>query len=170
MITLAAGVHAAVVAHAQQSPSIEVCGLLIGTRGPDGVTITDVHPTANVAAEGCEDRFTVDPRVLLRLEEELEPSGTELVGVYHSHPRTPPDPSLLDRRNAALWPSFVHAIAGRDNGDPIAPTGAAALRCRPLVVRWYWSDSGGVLSSAPPCTPACSSLSKASKAAGSPPS
>lgn len=141
MICLADGVEEAVVQHAASSPSLEVCGLLVGVRDGDRVTITAVRPTTNVVAEGCDDRFTVDPRALLRIEEELDGTGAELVGVYHSHPRTPPEPSLLDRRNAALWPSFVHAIAGRAEDGPIE-------------ARWYWSDRGGVLSSAPSCTPA----------------
>jgi proteasome lid subunit RPN8/RPN11 len=124
-----------ILRHARSAPTLEVCGLLVGVREAETVTVLEARRARNVAAEGVHDRFTVDPRELLRIEEELEPAGLQLVGVYHSHPRSPPEPSLLDRRNAALWPSFVHAIAG---------TG----KHQRFEVRWYWSDSGGVLSSA----------------------
>ena len=131
---------------------VEVCGLLVGRFGGETVHVVRVEPTRNVAAEGREDRFTVDPRAILRLQEALDDGDLEIVGVYHSHPETPPRPSALDRRNASLWPSFVQAIVG------VSQTGQTE-------VAWWWSDRLGVLSSASPCAQAASSPSRAARAA-----
>ena len=95
---------------------------------------------SNVAAEGRAERFTVDPREILRLQEDLERSGEELVGVYHSHPRGRAEPSALDLRNASLWPCMLHAIVG---------LGGSAED----ELSFYWSPSeraGLVLCSGPP--------------------
>jgi len=157
IVTVPPTVTAALADHALRELPREACGLLVGRRSDDRVVLVRAVEANNVAAEGREDRFTVDPRLLLRLEEELEHTDDELVGVYHSHPSLDPIPSPSDRRNASLWPRFVHGIVGA------WPTGHAE-------VAWWWSDAGGVLSSASSCDPASSSPSKASRAAENRPS
>ncbi len=136
----------AILAHAAAAPDVEVCGLLVGRFVDGGADVVEARPAANVAAEGRADRYTVDPREILRLEEDLDGTDLALVGVYHSHPHGPPEPSAHDHRNAELWPSFVHAIAGRsDDGG--------------WEVRFFWSGGDGRLrplvepSSAPVLSP-----------------
>jgi len=78
----------------------EACGLLEGTTGEDGYTVTRVHPSDNLAAEPA-DMFEVDPRLLLRLQRELRDGPTDMIGIYHSHTRGPAAPSATDL--AAAW-------------------------------------------------------------------
>jgi len=133
-------VRRAIVDHAREGGDLEVCGFLVGQLGEDAVDVSRSVRASNVAAEGQAERFTVDPREILRLQEELDQSGEELVGVYHSHPEGRAQPSALDLRNARLWPSMLHAIVGL-GGPP------------PAELRFYWSASERsslVLCSAPP--------------------
>ena len=71
---------ARLVALAEDSPDAEVCGLLVrGRRGE-----TEAWPVANVAGHPAT-AFELEPRALLRVLRELDGSGGQLVGVYHSH-------------------------------------------------------------------------------------
>jgi proteasome lid subunit RPN8/RPN11 len=73
----------------------EACGLLEGTTGKDEYTVTTVHPSDNLASDPA-DMFEVDPRLLLRLQRELRDGPTDMIGIYHSHPRGPAAPSATD--------------------------------------------------------------------------
>jgi proteasome lid subunit RPN8/RPN11 len=77
-----AAVAAQLAALAEGSPEREVCGLVV--RRPDGAV--EVRPMENVAAHP-EDGFELAPSALLRLLEELDGEGGELIAVFHSHPR-----------------------------------------------------------------------------------
>jgi len=52
-------------------------------------------------------RYQLDPRDLLRAEDEAERQGMEILGVYHSHPDHPARPSETDRELALPWYCYV---------------------------------------------------------------
>jgi proteasome lid subunit RPN8/RPN11 len=93
------------VAHARESAPRECCGLLFG----DGEVVDrvvrgrNVHPTP-------ETRYEIDPS---QLREALVGTDDDpdrfLVGIYHSHPRTAPEPSPFDIANA-FWPEQVYVL------------------------------------------------------------
>ena len=91
------------MAHARETAPRECCGLLFG----DGdvadrlVRGRNVHPTP-------ETRYEIDPK---QLREALasDDSDRSLVAIYHSHPRTEPQPSDFDRANA-FWPEQVYVL------------------------------------------------------------
>ena len=98
-------VLAAIEAEARRAAPDECCGLLLGT--PDRVT--QVFPARNASAEprrryeiAAEDHFAG----LRRARAE----GLEVVGAYHSHPRSAPIPSETDRDQA--FGDFLFVIAG----------------------------------------------------------
>lgn len=87
----------------------ECCGLLVGTaddpfqakkHGGQTWRITRVEPSDNLAPDDRNDRFEIDPRVRLRLQKELRGATESLIGVYHSHPDGPAQPSVTDLENA----------------------------------------------------------------------
>lgn len=85
----------------------ECCGML---SARDGV-IVGVHPAQNVAP--WKDRpvfYVMSPHDQMRIHEEVEAAGTELVAVYHSHPHHEPNPSLQDVNNAAE--DLIYLIVG----------------------------------------------------------
>lgn len=103
MIVLAPGHLKQITDLAEAAYPRECCGLLIGTQdGVDGGTwrVTKVTPSENLAPDDRNDRFEVDPRVRLRLQKELRGASETLIGIYHSHPDGPAQPSATDLENA----------------------------------------------------------------------
>jgi proteasome lid subunit RPN8/RPN11 len=112
------------IEHARADAPNECCGL-IGAH--DGVA-TSVHRTRNVRASPLA--FEMHGPEVMRIIEEIEESGGELAGMYHSHTRTEPYPSQTDRNFARNWPGLEWVIVGLD-GDEV-------------TVRSYLMDDDGV--------------------------
>jgi proteasome lid subunit RPN8/RPN11 len=80
------------IGHARDAAPHECCGLLLG-RGHD---ITDAIRTRNIA-EAPETHFLIDPEDHIVARREARARGLDVVGFYHSHPRSPAEPSERDR-------------------------------------------------------------------------
>lgn len=111
MVELARRDRDAIVAHAQRDYPNECCGLLIGGAG----RVQRVSPMAN--AEHSPVAYRVDPHDLLKAFLELDESGLELVGIYHSHTHSPAYPSPTDVRYAGGYPEAVHLIVSLADRD-----------------------------------------------------
>ena len=111
-----------IAAHARRERPRECCGLLIG----NGQEIVEAVATANVATEPLR-HYEISPVDYLaqikRCRERAPCSGTAMnvVGAYHSHPRSAPEPSPTDLERA--FPEFLFIIAGPADGSE-----AAAIR------------------------------------------
>ncbi len=103
---------AEVVAHAQRECPDEVCGWLAGLAG----RVERTYPVANVA-EDRRSAFVMDPEAQLRSMREIRGSGLEIIGTYHSHPATPPRPSLKDQV-LSLYPDSAHLIISLASPEP----------------------------------------------------
>ena len=105
-------VLAAIEAHARAEAPRECCGLLLG----DTDEIREAVATANVAAEPLR-RYEISPADHFALIRRCRGAGAEpgIVGGYHSHPRSLPEPSATDREQAFL--EFVYLIAGPVDGS-----------------------------------------------------
>jgi proteasome lid subunit RPN8/RPN11 len=101
----------AVVAHAREVAPAECCGLLLG-RGPE---ILSACPTRNIAAQPT--RFFVDPKDHIDGRREARAQGLDVVGFYHSHPHSPPEPSATDRAEAD-YPDQLFMIVGLAGAEP----------------------------------------------------
>lgn len=85
---------------------LEGCGYLVAERG----VVVAVHPTPNVHAEP-RTRYAVDPAGYLDLDDALDGTGREVVGVVHSHPFTHAVPSATDREHAVPgWWYLIHGF------------------------------------------------------------
>jgi proteasome lid subunit RPN8/RPN11 len=94
----------------------ESCGLLAGRRdGSGGLVVTGFRASANVATTDRRETFEVDPATRFALMRDLEGSGTEIVGHYHSHPDHPPEPSAQDLEHA-YEPDLVWLITTVERG------------------------------------------------------
>jgi proteasome lid subunit RPN8/RPN11 len=89
-------VYENMLAHVQEQPTSESCGLLAGKNG----VITRIFRAENVA-ENPVTRYEIDPLEVMRILHEIEADGAEHLGIYHSHPRSPAYPSATDRKLAA---------------------------------------------------------------------
>jgi [CysO sulfur-carrier protein]-S-L-cysteine hydrolase len=101
-----------IVAHAREDLPNECCGMV---GGGDGMART-VYRAEN--AEASPLRYSIDAKEQFRLMKEIEGAGEELVGIYHSHTKSPAYPSQTDV-NLAGWPDAVYLIASlADAGSP----------------------------------------------------
>ena len=101
MITIAPQLMKNITQAAKQAYPNECCGLLAGTRNINGaVTITQARNSANVAKSSIKKHFQIDPIVHFDLIHELEGTGEQIIGHYHSHPNHPARPSEKDLKMA----------------------------------------------------------------------
>jgi [CysO sulfur-carrier protein]-S-L-cysteine hydrolase len=97
-------VRAAMIAHAREARPAECCGLLSGVAG----VVTDCHPLRNVA-DKPETRYFATPEELFAAMRRIRDANQKLLGIYHSHPRTPAYPSASDVE-MAFYPEAVYFI------------------------------------------------------------
>lgn len=93
---------------AARTPPVEVCGVLVGRRGPPD-RVTGARRVANVA-DRPRSRYELDPAATVAAIDAAEAAGEAVVGFYHSHPETDAVPSATDRARAT-WTGYVYAIA-----------------------------------------------------------
>jgi [CysO sulfur-carrier protein]-S-L-cysteine hydrolase len=102
-----------IVAHAREEAPNECCGLVAGAGG----AATEVFRARNEMASPLA--YNVHPQDLLRITSEIEDRGEELAAIYHSHTKSPAEPSQTDINLAANWPDPVYLICSI--ADPEEP-------------------------------------------------
>ena len=96
------------VLDAQQAYPHECCGILVG-KIDGAITVSDIREATNQATgEQIQRHFEIDPMFLYQVEREIERSGLEIVGFYHSHPDCKAIPSEQDLHY--MIPGLVYAI------------------------------------------------------------
>ena len=91
------------VVHAREAAPAECCGLLIGT----GESILEAARTKNLASD--PSRFEMDPGDHIRARRIARNRGLDVLGFYHSHPRSAAIPSATDRAEA-WYPDYLYLI------------------------------------------------------------
>ena len=99
-------IAAAIADHARREHPAECCGLLSGSNG----LITDIHQLRN-DADKPQTRYFATPEELFAAMRRIRESGQSLLGVYHSHPRTPAYPSASDVEMAFYPEAFYFIIS-----------------------------------------------------------
>jgi proteasome lid subunit RPN8/RPN11 len=104
------GVLDAIEAHARREAPRECCGLLIG----DAERIDEAVATGNRAADPIK-RYEIDPRDYLAAIRRCRGTRQSVIGAYHSHSASPPEPSETDLADA--FTGFLYLIAGPVAGN-----------------------------------------------------
>ena len=86
----------------------EGCGLLLGRDHPEGRRVEAVERLPNASGDGRLRRYVIEPETFLAAEKVARARGLEVVGVFHSHPDHPAEPSPDDR--ASAWPFYSYVI------------------------------------------------------------
>ena len=98
------------VAHAREEAPNECCGWARGRDGAIGETFRAENPRRSPYG------YELDPRSLLSANE-ADDDGYE-VAIYHSHPRSPAEPSQTDI-NLAMYPHWTYLIVSlEDEREP----------------------------------------------------
>jgi proteasome lid subunit RPN8/RPN11 len=108
------------LAHCRQGYPLEACGVLLGR----GRAVASAVPVENRESESPRVRYQIDPRDLLRIDQDARKERLEIVGYFHSHPDHPARPSETDRQRAAesLSDGVFHIVVGVDNGEHATAT------------------------------------------------
>jgi proteasome lid subunit RPN8/RPN11 len=110
-LALASGARTALLDHARagavRDPPAEICGVLVGERGPPD-RVTAIRRVPNVATHP-RTAYELDPAATVAAIDRIEDRGDDAVGFYHSHPESEPLPSATDRARAT-WPGYVYCI------------------------------------------------------------
>lgn len=128
-LTVTRTVVDAIAAAANRAAPHEACGLLLGR----GWRIDRADETANVAPDPRR-HFEIDPAVLIAAHKAERAGGARLIGYFHSHPSGLPEPSAIDKAQAAR-DGRVWAIATPDGKIGwFASEAAGFVRLRTRIV------------------------------------
>jgi len=100
-----------IVGYAREAQPNECCGVIFGT----GETAVQIISIPNIASEP-KYNYHMDENALAKALYQAEHSQLEVIGFYHSHPRTEPIPSPVDTR-LANYPDVAYVIVGLKNGE-----------------------------------------------------
>lgn len=103
-----------IVAHSREDLPNECCGL-IGGRAGDGGEARTVHRARNAANTWL--RYELHPSDQIRIQNAIEDAGDDLVGIYHSHTKSPAEPSQTDINLAQYQPGIVQFICSLEHDD-----------------------------------------------------
>ena len=118
MIQITRELVAAIEAHAERDYPAEACGLLLGVAAKGEPRIARVLAAANREGADRERRYQIDRAAYEEAERTAAEQRIEILGVYHSHPDSPPVPSARDGEFA--FPEWLYWIAPvvRGAADP----------------------------------------------------
>ena len=103
--------------HAEQAYPHECCGILTGKREDDGpVTVRDALTVGNRISDELRGKhFAIDPMEIYKHEKNLENSGLEIIGFFHSHPNAP---AVLSREDEeGMIPHQLYVLLSVSDGE-----------------------------------------------------
>jgi proteasome lid subunit RPN8/RPN11 len=96
----------------------ECAGLLLGHLDGKDRRVTALIPLPNTFDEGQRSRrYLISPQAMIQADQEAEARGLDILGVFHSHPDHPAQPSEFDRTWA--WPWFIYLITSVAEGKAV---------------------------------------------------
>jgi len=107
----------------------ESCGLLIGGFNEGETVVASVTAALNLNTERSRDRYVLDPDDFARADRLAAARGLDVVGIWHSHPDHPAEPSQTDLN--AAWPGYSYVIVS------VAMGRAQTIRSWRLIDGWF---------------------------------
>ena len=105
---------AAIRRHSEADYPHEACGLMGGTTEGERTVVKELVPLTNERSDSARNRYLIDPAAFRDAQAQLDRAGLEILGVYHSHPDHPAEPSAFDREHA--WPRLSYVIVAVADG------------------------------------------------------
>ena len=125
IVKISSAAIAEMLAHARTDAPNECCGLLLGRR----LVVERIVRAHNLRASPT--RFLVDPEDHFAAMRSARTDGIHVIGAYHSHPSSAPEPSASDIAEANSGADFLYVIV-----SPAAEVGAE--------LRAYFVKNGAV--------------------------
>ena len=100
--------------HGEKAYPDEGAGFLLGTDNGNDRFVTQIFSTENAREdEARHNRYLVAPEDYLKAEVMADRLGLSLIGVFHSHPDHPNQPSEFDREWAQPYFSYIITSVNR---------------------------------------------------------
>lgn len=99
--------------HAETDYPNECCGFLFGKDGDERI-VTASRQTENKSDGNQRRRFQIDSKAYRNAEQFADENDLDFLGIYHSHPDHPAEPSEHDR--VVAMPYFSYIIISVQNG------------------------------------------------------
>lgn len=116
MLKLPHADYAAICRHAEETYPHECCGVLLGHFAEDGTRIVaSIARCANTRTDSPQNRYSIDPRELVRIQREGRERAEDIIGFYHSHPDHPAQWSPTDLAEAH-WIACSYVITSVEKG------------------------------------------------------
>jgi proteasome lid subunit RPN8/RPN11 len=109
-VVIPAAVRDEIVAHARAGLPNEACGILAGVDG----RVERFFPAES--DEPSPYYYRIESRDQIRIMNEIDDAGLDLIGIYHSHTSSPAFPSRTDAEQA-FWPDAVYVIVSLAGPD-----------------------------------------------------
>jgi proteasome lid subunit RPN8/RPN11 len=94
--------------HGEKAYPEEGAGLMLGKATGTEKVVQTILPLANTREDAARhNRYLLNPQDYLRGELEAARMGVDVLGVFHSHPDHPNQPSEFDREWAMPWFSYL---------------------------------------------------------------
>ncbi|WP_457641663.1 Mov34/MPN/PAD-1 family protein [Persephonella sp.] len=87
----------------------EICGFILGKIDYESNirTALEIYQVENQNKERANDRFEIDPKDYLKVEEYADSKDMQIIGIYHTHPDHPDRPSQTDLMFAQPDMSYI---------------------------------------------------------------
>jgi proteasome lid subunit RPN8/RPN11 len=103
-------------AHGEEAYPEEGAGLLLGEAAGNRKQVAMILPLNNTREDAARrNRYLLAPQDYMLAEDEAARHGLEVLGVFHSHPDHPSQPSEFDREWAMPW--FSYLITSVESGQ-----------------------------------------------------
>jgi len=102
-VVIPAAMRDEIVAHARAGLPNEACGIIAGVDGR-AERFFPAQPD-----EPSPYYYRIESRDQIRIMNEIDEAGLDLIGIYHSHTSSPAFPSRTDAEQA-FWPDAVYVI------------------------------------------------------------
>lgn len=108
-LNLANELLARIQTHGEETYPEEGAGFLLGDDSGNGMrAVTEIFPLVNSREnEARHNRYLITPEDYLKAELKADKLGLSLIGVFHSHPDHPNQPSEYDREWAQPFFSYI---------------------------------------------------------------
>jgi len=94
--------------HGEESYPDEGAGLMLGRLEEGERWIESILFLENAREDGARhNRYLITAEDMLQGEKEAEKQGLSIIGIFHSHPDHPNQPSEFDREYAIPWYSYL---------------------------------------------------------------
>jgi len=101
--------------HGEETYPHECCGVLLGRMNGNQRVVESVVRAGNTRLDSLHNRYSIDPRELVRIQRAGRERGLDIVGFYHSHPDHPAHWSQTDLAEAH-WLGCSYVITSVEKG------------------------------------------------------